>query len=110
MHIVRDHDFAIHSAAANGDRPTICEPFPLETPDRPGTSSGSAYLVSPEGKTIATDKGEETCCRKKEDCSESHKRFFQSFKSENFNNDYEDEDTEFLFCTGRSSDDQIGDK
>jgi hypothetical protein len=34
----------------------------------------------------------------------------QSFESGTSDNDYEDEDTECLFCTGRFSDDQYGEK
>lgn len=160
-HIFRDHDFAIHSDAANGDRPTTSEHPPLGTPDRPGTSSGSANQVSPEDvrpiprlakpfqdptqqgkpsrsgsaqlltsspyrrqlqqakekKTVAETKktaakrlfgkAQKSSKRKVREDSSSDSDC-QSFESENSDNDYEDEDTECLFCTGRFSDDQHG--
>jgi hypothetical protein len=162
-HIFRDHDFAIHSDAANEDRPTTSEHPPLGTPDTPGTSSGSAIEVSPEDvrpiprltkpfqdptqqgkpshsgsaqlltstpyrrqlqqakekKTVAETKktaakrlfgkAQKSSKRKVREDSSSDSDC-QSFESENSDNDYEDEDTECLLCTGHFSDDQHGEK
>ncbi|KAF5288875.1 hypothetical protein FQA39_LY03754 [Lamprigera yunnana] len=63
--IFRDHDFAIHSDAANSDRPTKCEHPSLGTLDRPETSSGSENQ-----KTITMGKSDENYYRDEEDCSE----------------------------------------